>query len=90
MKIKLIIKTVVTDEKEIAAWATREGILEAEMQTKLLRTGKITLRRTPGSVTTYELKLIEGKEKCACGGDKKFTYHSEYECRNEFLGILKA
>jgi len=55
---KLVITTIVDDEKEIDRWINSGRLPENEIQTLLVE-GKITFHRTQGSTTTYEIKEKE-------------------------------
>lgn len=58
--MKLVITTTVTDAKEISEWLNRqEGILSREMRAELIENHKLSLQRSPGSITTYEILMEE-------------------------------
>lgn len=53
----LIIKTIVMNEEEINVWI--ENNLNAEGKEAILKGEKIEIRRTPTSLTTYEIEKTE-------------------------------
>lgn len=57
--MKLKITTEVTDQQEITDWIYREGILKDVEKQLLLKTGRLEIKRTEGSSSTYELTGFE-------------------------------